>query len=496
MRTSVRSKLVSTIDLLSPRDGSERAIADLLRIPPVASELGARFAAGGFELALVGGSVRDLILGRSPESPDLDFATDARPEQVLELIRGWAHDQWEIGIAFGTVGLVRDGVRCEVTTYRSEIYDRTSRNPVVSYGTTLLEDLERRDFSVNAMAVALTPPGRAVFVDPFFGLRDLAAGVLRTPGPPETSLTDDPLRMMRAARFAATLGVRPVPELVAAMRAYAERLAIVAVERIRDEFVKTMLGDDPVAGLELLVDTGLADVMLPELPAMKLSIDEHAQHKDVYVHSLTVLAQAVALEQRLPDGGPDLVVRLAALLHDIGKPSTKRAMEGGKVSFHKHELVGARMARHRLREMRFGKEIIAPVCELISLHLRFHGYGEQAWTDAAVRRYVVDAGDQLERLHVLTRSDCTTRNRRKAALLAAGYDALEERIARLGEEENLRAIRPDLDGNAIMRILGLGPGPAIGRAYAHLLELRLTRGPMTESEAEAALRSWAATALP
>lgn len=483
---------MSTIDLRAPRDGSEQALAELLQVPQVATELGQRFAAHGFELALVGGSVRDLILGRAGTSPDLDFATNARPEQVQVVTRGWAQELWDVGIAFGTIGAMRDGMRCEITTYRAEAYDRTSRNPQVRYGESLADDLARRDFSVNAMAICLTSPDQLLFVDPHRGLRDLAAGVLRTPGLAAASFTDDPLRMLRAARFVATLGLLPVPDVVAAMEEFAARLQIVAPERIRDEFVKLILGPDPVMGLELLVDTGLAEFMLPELPAMKLSIDEHHQHKDVYVHSLTVLQQALELEDRLPDGGPDLIVRLAALLHDIGKPSTKRAMAGGKVSFHKHELVGARMARARLKALRFPKDVVGPVCDLIALHLRFHGYGEGAWTDSAVRRYVFDAGDQLERLHVLTRSDCTTRNRKKAARLAATYDALEERITRLADEEGRKAVRPDLDGNEIMAILGLAPGPAVGRAYAHMLEVRLDRGPLTREAAEAELRRWAA----
>ena len=477
-----------TIDLRAPRDGSEQAIADLLQLPPVAIDLGARFAAAGHELHLVGGSVRDLILGRSTDTPDLDFATDARPEQVQELARRERLEHWDVGIEFGTVGIGIGSQRCEVTTFRAEAYDPGSRNPQVSYGSSLSGDLARRDFTVNAMAVAV-PSLR--FVDPHGGLRDLAAGALRTPGTPVDSFNDDPLRMMRAARFVSTLRMRPAPEVVAAMRALAPRLAIVAAERVRDELTKLVLGVEPVAGLDLMVDTGLADVVLPELPAMKLSIDEHHQHKDVYVHSLTVLSQAIALEDRLPEGGPDLVVRLAALLHDIGKPATKKLMSGGKVSFHKHELVGARMVRDRLRALRFSKDVVGPVRELVALHLRFHGYGEAAWTDSAVRRYVTDAGDQLDRLHVLTRADCTTRNQRKAARLAQTYDLLEARIDRLAEEEDLKALRPELDGNAIMQVLGLSPGPLVGKAYAYLLEVRLDRGLIGEDAARAELLRWA-----
>ena len=477
------------IDLRAPRDGSEQALAALLVVPPLAVELGELFRAAGHELSLVGGTVRDLILGRAHATPDLDFATSARPEQVQTILAGWAHELWDVGIAFGTVGAMRDGTRVEITTYRAESYDRASRNPEVSYGGSLEDDLSRRDFTVNAMAVSVPD---LVFVDPFGGLADLASGALRTPASPEASFGDDPLRMVRAARFAATLRLVPAPNVVAAMTSMADRLRIVAMERIRDEFLKLVAGVDPVAGLELLVDTGLCEVFLPELPAMKLSIDEHHQHKDVYVHSLTVLEQAVALEGRLPGGGPDVIVRLAALLHDIGKPATKKLMAGGKVSFHKHELVGGRMARQRLKAMHIPKDIAGPVVDLIVLHLRFHGYGEDAWTDSAVRRYVTDAGDQLDRLHVLTRSDCTTRNQRKAARLAKAYDALEERIARLAAEEDLRSIRPELDGNAIMQILGIPPGPLVGKAYNHLLEVRLDRGVIGLDAAAEELRRWAA----
>jgi poly(A) polymerase len=480
---------VPTIDLRAPRDGSEQALADLLQVPALAVELGERFAAAGHPLHLVGGSVRDLLLGRHAQTPDLDFTTDARPEQVQALARGWAQETWDVGIEFGTVGLARGGVRCEVTTYRSEHYDPASRNPQVSFGESLEGDLLRRDFTVNAMAVSVP---ELVFVDPFGGLRDLLDAVLRTPAPAVESFGDDPLRMMRAARFVATLGLRPTNEVLAAMAELGDRLLIVAPERLRDELIKTLLGPDPVTGLELLVDTGLADHVLPELPALKLSIDEHAQHKDVYAHTLRVLEQAIALESRLPGGGPDLVLRLAALLHDIGKPATKKVMAPGKVSFHKHEMVGARMARTRLKALRFPKDTVSAVTELVALHLRFHGYGEGSWTDSAVRRYVTDAGPQLERLHVLTRSDCTTRNQRKAARLAAAYDALEERISRLQEQEDLRAIRPELDGIAIMAVLGIPPGPLVGQAYAYLLEIRLDRGLLGRAGVEQELRRWAA----
>lgn len=458
-------------------------------VPELAKELGKRFAAAGYQLHLVGGWVRDALLGR-PSAPhdDLDFATDARPEQVLELALGWAREVWEVGIDFGTVGLRRDDVRCEVTTYRAEVYDRFSRKPDVSYGESLADDLQRRDFTVNAMAVSVP---ELLFTDPYGGLADLAAGRLRTPASPARSFGDDPLRMLRAARFVAQLGLAPDDELIAAMTDLAPRLAIVASERIRDELTKTLLAPDPVAGLELLVDTGVAEIVLPELPALRLSIDEHHQHKDVYRHSLTVLEQAIALEGRLPGGGPDLITRLAALLHDIGKPVTKELLPRGKVSFKGHDIIGAKMTRRRLRALCFPKDTVAAVADLVALHLRFHGYGDSEWTDAAVRRYVTDAGDQLERLHVLTRSDCTTRNQRKATALALAYDALEARIARLAQQEDLRRIRPQLDGNQIMELLGVPPGPLVGEAYQHLLALRMEAGLLDEAAVTAELRRWA-----
>lgn len=463
------------------------AVGELMRVAPVAVELGERFVAAGHVLHLVGGSVRDAFLHRLGD--DLDFTTDARPEQVQALLEGWAEATWDTGIAFGTVGAQRRGFRLEVTTYRAEAYDRTSRNPVVSYGESLADDLARRDFAVNAMAVAL-PDWKApeAFVDPYGGMDDLAAQVLRTPGRPEDSFGDDPLRMLRAARFASQLGFAVAPEVVAAMSAMADRLEIVSVERIADELSKLLLGRFPRAGLELLVDTGLAAHVLPELPALRLEIDEHHQHKDVYDHTLQVLERAIALE----DDGPDLVLRLAALLHDIGKPRTRRKEPGGGVSFHHHEVVGASMARRRLKSLRFPKDVVNAVTLLTELHLRFHGYGTgSVWTDSAVRRYVTDAGDQLPRLHKLVRSDCTTRNRRRAAALAAAYDDLEARIAALAEQEELGRIRPDLNGNEIAEILGIEPGPLLGKAYKHLLALRMEHGPLPRERAEAELRAWA-----
>ncbi|GAA0916770.1 CCA tRNA nucleotidyltransferase [Nonomuraea longicatena] len=453
------------------------------KIAPVADELGELFAARGHELALVGGSVRDILLGRAGN--DLDLTTDARPERVLELVKDWADSVWTIGIDFGTVGVRKGGWLLEITTYRSESYDPKSRKPEVVYGETLEADLARRDFAVNAMAVRL--PAHE-FVDPYGGVSDLSARLLRTPATPEQSFGDDPLRMLRAARFAAQLGFTVAPETVAAMTEMAERIEIVSAERIRDELDKLICGAQPRAGLTLLVETGLAARVLPELPKLRLEIDEHHRHKDVYEHTLTVLDQAMAQEE---DGKADRVLRWSALMHDVGKPKTRRHEAAGRVSFHHHEVVGAQLTRKRMTELRFPKDIVADVSQLVELHLRFHGYGTGEWTDSAVRRYVRDAGHLLDRLHKLTRADCTTRNKRKAAALSRTYDQLEERIARLAEQEELAKIRPELDGNDIQRILGVGPGPVIGRAYKFLLDLRLDKGVIGAEAAEAALLEWA-----
>ncbi|MFD7860933.1 CCA tRNA nucleotidyltransferase [Streptomyces sp. NPDC059783] len=458
-----------------------RAVSELLRVSPVADDLARRFQDAGFGLALVGGSVRDALLGRLGN--DLDFTTDARPEDVLKIVRPWADSVWEVGIAFGTVGAQKDGYQIEITTYRSEAYDRTSRKPEVSYGDSIEEDLVRRDFTVNAMAVALPQKD---FIDPHGGLEDLAQRVLRTPGTPEESFSDDPLRMLRAARFAAQLDFEVAPDVVAAMTEMSGRIEIVSAERVREELNKLLLSAHPRKGLALLVDSGLAGHVLPELPALRLESDEHHRHKDVYEHSLTVLEQAIDLEE----DGPDLVLRLAALLHDIGKPRTRRFEKDGRVSFHHHEVVGAKMTKKRMAALKYSNDMVKDVSKLVELHLRFHGYGDGEWTDSAVRRYVRDAGPLLSRLHKLTRSDCTTRNKRKANALSRTYDGLEERIAQLQEQEELDAIRPDLDGNEIMRILDIGPGPVIGKAYAFLLELRLENGPMEHDQAVAELRKW------
>jgi poly(A) polymerase len=463
-----------------------RALRTLTAMAPAAIELGSLFRDAGHELALVGGPVRDAFLGRS--SNDLDFATSATPDQTLALLARWGDAHWDIGKEFGTIGAKRFGrdgdgdVVVEVTTYRSDQYDPASRKPVVAFGDSLDGDLSRRDFTVNAMAVRVPD---LVFVDPFDGLGDLARRVLRTPIAPERSFDDDPLRMMRAAPFAAVV-------------AMAERIGIVSAERVQAELTKLLLADQPRPGLEALVDTGLADHVLPELPALRLEIDEHHRHKDVYQHTLTVLDQAIAQETG-PDGavpGPDLVLRLASLMHDVGKPATRRFEPGGGVSFHHHEVVGAKLTARRLRALKYEKHVIKDVSRLVELHLRFHGYGDPstgagpAWTDSAVRRYVTDAGPLLERLHRLTRADSTTRNRRKAQRLADSYTDLEQRITALRAQEELDAIRPDLDGTQIMAILGIPAGPAVGKAYKHLLALRMEHGPLGAERAEAELRQW------
>ena len=456
-------------------------------IPEPVRELAEAFAAKGYPLALVGGSVRDAFLGRS--SPDLDFTTAARPDDIEAILKRWAPTTWDVGRAFGTIGAQRDGLMVEITTYRADEYDGVTRKPVVAFGDSLHGDLARRDFTVNAMALEL-PAG--TLVDPFGGLDDLAGGLLRTPVEPEVSFGDDPLRMMRGARFTSQLGFDLEPATLAAMGRMSERLAIVSAERVRDELTKLLLGTWVREGLRVFVDSGLAAVALPELPALRLEVDEHHHHKDVYEHTLTVVDQAIELETG-PEGpvpGPDLILRLAALMHDIGKPPTKRLEPGGAVSFHHHELVGAKMTARRLKELRFDKDTIKAVAHLVELHLRFHGYGEARWSDSAVRRYVTDAGEQLERLHRLTRADVTTRNRRKAERLSFAYDDLEHRITELRAQEEIDAIRPDLDGTQIMAILDVGPSRAVGEAYRMLLELRMERGPLGEEAATQALLEW------
>ncbi|MGH3723781.1 MAG: CCA tRNA nucleotidyltransferase [Mycobacterium sp.] len=460
------------------------AAVTLNRHKKMLSELGALFDSAGFSLYLVGGTVRDAVLGKL--GSDLDFTTDARPEQVQEMVAGWAEATWDTGIAFGTIGVARKGQRVEITTFRSDRYDQLSRNPEVAFGDSLDGDLVRRDFTVNAMAVKIGPDGPGEFCDPLNGLDALRLGVLDTPAAPEISFGDDPLRMLRAARFVSQLGFTVAPRVQKALTDMAEQLGRITAERVQAELDKLILGAHPVAGIDLLVESGLGATVLPEVGEMQLTIDEHHQHKDVYRHSLTVLEQAIDLE----DDGPDLVLRWAALLHDIGKPATRRHEDGGGVSFHHHEVVGAKMVRKRMRALKYSKQMVEDVSQLVYLHLRFHGYGDGAWTDSAVRRYVTDAGLLLSQLNKLVRADCTTRNKRRAARLQANYDGLEERIGELAAKEDLARVRPDLDGNAIMELLGVPAGPIIGQAWRFLKELRLERGPLEHDEAVEALRQW------
>jgi poly(A) polymerase len=458
-------------------------LGELAATAPIA-RLAAAFSAAGQELALVGGPVRDAFLGRPVN--DLDFTTSASPDEILAIVKPIAGATWDIGREFGTIGARIAGEKVEITTYRADSYNGETRKPTVEFGDTLEGDLVRRDFTVNAMALRLP---EMVLVDPSGGVDDLLARRITTPTSAEVSFGDDPLRMLRAARFTSQLDFTVDDDTIAAMTALAPRLEIISVERISEELGKLLLTDAPRRGLELLVDTGLAEQFLPELPALRLEIDEHAHHKDVYQHSLTVLEQAIGYEKSR-DHSPDLVLRLAALLHDIGKPATKRVEAGGVVSFYHHDVVGSKLASRRLKQLRFDKDTITSVARLIELHLRFFGYTEAAWTDSAVRRYVRDAGPLLERLHILTRADVTTRNRRKADRLAFAYDDLEDRIAALAEAEGIAALRPDLDGEDIMRLLELKPSREVGEAYRFLLELRLDEGPLGPEEAERRLRTW------
>lgn len=454
---------------------------------PLFVKLGNLFEQAGFEIALVGGPVRDAILGR--KAPDLDFTSSANPDEIYNLLKPISSGIWDIGRAFGTIAAKIDGEQVEVTSYRADSYDKDSRKPTVEFGDNLEDDLVRRDFTVNAMALRL--PSRT-FVDPHQGLKDLIGQTLQTPTKPEISFSDDPLRMMRAARFSSQLGFEIEPETFEAMVEMKDRIKIISAERVRDELTKLLLSDDPRPGLEALVDSGIAEIVLPELPALKLESDEHHHHKDVYQHTLTVIAQAIDYEK---DYGleKDLILRLAALMHDIGKPATRRLEPGGAVSFYHHDLVGSKLAKKRLTELRFDNETIKAVARLTELHLRFFGYSDQQWSDSAVRRYVRDADDQLIRLHALTRADVTTRNKRKADRLAHAYDDLEQRITELSAEEELNAMRPELDGAQIMEILNLKPGKEVGEAYKFLLEIRLDEGAIGFDEAKKRLLDWWST---
>jgi poly(A) polymerase len=465
--------------------GRELALQSLIERAPLASSLAAAFKAKGYRLALVGGPVRDAILGRLGN--DLDFTTDAHPLESKKILKVWAENVWDTGIAFGTIAAKLGDTTVEVTTYRTESYDEESRNPDVEFGDSIEGDLSRRDFTVNSMALELTT-NSPEFIDPFGGIEDLAMKVLRTPASATQSFNDDPLRMMRAARFAAQLGFTLDPEVFTAMQNMAGRISIISAERVRDEFIKTLMSDNPRLGITILVDSGLADFVLPEIPKLRLEIDEHHHHKDVYEHSITVLEQAIAQEERI--GGANLVNRLAALLHDIGKPKTRNLIEGGGVSFHHHEVVGARLVKKRLKELRFDNETISSVETLVALHLRFHGYGEGEWTDSAVRRYVRDAGELLTHLHVLTRADCTTRNVKKAERLSRIYDSLEARIEALMEQEELSKIRPDLDGAQVMELLQIKPSADVGKALDFLMELRMEHGPLGQERATQELMEW------
>ena len=465
--------------------GAEIAIRSLIERAPLASSLAAAFKDAGFRLALVGGPVRDAILGRLGN--DLDFTTDARPHESKKILNAWADNTWDTGILFGTVAAKRGDVTVEVTTYRSDKYEEDSRKPDVEFGDTIEGDLSRRDFTVNAMALELTG-AEPEFIDPYGGLEDLVKKVLRTPVTATQSFSDDPLRMMRAARFASQLNFELAPDVVTALSTMASRISIISAERVRDELTKLLLAPNPRVGITILVESGLAELILPEIPKLRLEIDEHHHHKDVYEHSITVLEQAIAQEERL--GGPNVVIRLAALLHDIGKPKTRNLIPGGGVSFHHHEVVGARLAKARLQALRFDNETIEAVETLVALHLRFHGYGDGEWTDSAVRRYVRDAGDLLTHLHVLTRADCTTRNAKKAERLARTYDSLEARIETLAAAEELSKIRPDLDGQEVMQLLDIKPSADVGKALDFLLELRLEHGPLGKERATDELMNW------
>lgn len=478
----------------------ERFAGVLDELAPVAR----RFHAAGHRLFLVGGAVRDLLTGPTGDLSDFDLTTDARPDAIKACLGGWADAVWTQGERFGTIGARRhrrddepaewpESRDYEITTFRAEAYDQDSRKPDVTFADDIEADLSRRDFTINAMALEILVDGSGAapaLVDPFDGAADLVAGVLRTPLSPEISFDDDPLRMLRAARFIARFELEPSPELVAAVVERGHRLSIVSAERIRDEFDKLMVLDHPAAGLWFCVDTQLADHFLPELPGLRLEHDPIHRHKDVLSHTIAVV------ENVRPDAAVGLDfrrTRLAALFHDVGKPRTRGYQKGKGTTFHHHDVVGSRMTRKRMEALRYSTADVNAVTELVALHLRFHTY-KMGWSDSAVRRYVRDAGDHLTELNVLTRCDCTTRDPRKAAMLSRRMDELEERIGVLAAEEELAAIRPELDGAAVMRILGIEPGPIVGKALAYLLDVRLDEGVLGDDEAERRLREWYATA--
>ncbi len=445
-----------------------------------ARELAERFAAAGHVLYLVGGSVRDALLDRPGK--DLDFATDARPDEIREIVRPWAEDLYLAGQAFGTVGAIRDGRVHEITTFRSEVYRDESRKPRVTFSDDIEEDLSRRDLTVNAMALRIpVAAGEAPrMVDPHGGLVDLHEGILRTPLDPEVSFGDDPLRMLRLFRFVATLGFTPDPAAVDAVRRMHPRLAIVSAERIREEFDRLLVGGWVGPALWGLVETGLGEEFLPELPALGAAHDPIHRHKDVLAHTIAVVEKC----------SPRLELRLAAAFHDVGKPATRR-FEAGGVTFHHHEVVGARMTRERLEALRYPRHTIERVCRLVFLHMRPHTY-KMGWTDSAVRRYVRDAGPLLEDLNELVRCDVTTRNRRRARAIARRIDELEERIAELRAREELDRLRPPIDGNQVMAYLGIEPGPTVGEIMRMLYERRIEDGPYGEEEAYRMLDAWRA----
>lgn len=481
--TEAADSLVGCGDVAALLAAGMRTLSEL---PEEVVELARQYVDAGHEISLVGGPVRDAFLG--VPAHDFDLTTSAHPDESELIMQDWADVVWTVGKQFGTIAGRRGNVEVEVTTYRTEEYEEDSRKPVVEYGKTLEGDLSRRDFTVNSMALRLP---ELALVDPFDGLSDLAEGILRTPASPVQSFRDDPLRIMRAARFSAQLGVDVDYGVIKAMEEESARLEIISAERINTELKRLIISPFPRRGLELLVYTGAIKYVIPELADLVETVDEHGRHKDVYEHTLTVLEQAMALETG-PDGpvpGPDFILRFAALMHDIGKPATRR-YEGKKVTFHHHDVVGAKITRRRMKELRFDKATTQAVSDLVAGHLRFHGYGEQRWTDAAVRRYVTDAGPQLERLHRLTRADVTTGNKRKAAYLAAAYDDLEQRIRELREKEALDSIRPELDGQEIMKILGIGPSKTVGEAYKYLLAVRMEEGELGKDEARRRLLEW------